>query len=93
MPHRVRDTFSLSRGLGAAGAGVGGAQQSVRRHRDGIGGGLAERFADRMAHGFQRRERVIGKAALDAHFVGQPLVMQPGRGDRGSDVHVDSPAR
>ncbi len=41
-----------------------------------------------MALGPERRQRVVSKAALDPHFIRQPLMVQTGCIDRGGDVHA-----
>src|ERR1700737_742051 len=66
----------LPRGIRASGSRIGGAEQSVRRHGDRIGGGLAERFDHAMAFGLQRSNRLVCEAALDPHFVRKPLMVQ-----------------
>src|ERR1700760_3007237 len=46
----------------AAGAWIGGAEQTLWRDRDRIGGGLAQRFDDGMPLGLQRREHIRREA-------------------------------
>src|SRR5712691_342261 len=78
----------LPRRLRATGTRIGGAEQPIRRHGDRIGRGLAERFDDAMAFGFQCRKRLVGETALDPNFIREPLMVQPRRRHRGRDVHA-----
>src|ERR1700681_3780398 len=66
----------LPRRFGATGTRIGGAEQSIWRHRDRIGRGLAERLDHLVTLGAQRGQRLFAKTALDPYLVRQPLMMQ-----------------
>src|SRR6267143_6029750 len=74
--------------FGATGTRIGGAEQSIWRHRDRIGRGLAERLDHPMALGAQGGQRLLGKTALDPHLIRQPLMMQARRRYRLGYIHA-----
>src|SRR6201987_1655659 len=78
---------SVTRSFRAARARIGSAQQAGRRDQDRIGRRIARRFYDVMPLFPQRSQHLVGKARLNRDLVGQPLMVQPGRGYRLSDVH------
>src|ERR1700722_10220678 len=81
-------TALFAGGFGATAPRIGRPEQSVVGHGDRIGGGLAERFDDGMTLRLQGCDTIVREAALDPHFIGQPLVVQARGCDRGGHVHI-----
>ena len=70
-------------------AGIGCAEQAVRRHGNRIRRRLAERRDNAVSAFTQRSKSCFGKAVFDANLIRQPLMMQPRRRHRGRDVHLE----
>src|SRR6267143_5545534 len=86
IPPIVLSSVLLSRRLRATGPRIGRAAQSIGRHRDRIGRGLAKRFDHAMALRPKGCKRVVGETALDPHFIRQPLMVQARCRHRGRDI-------